>query len=148
METLYLLGLQIPVFIVTINKTESKSLLAFDTSHKELMPLSGTIVQVGKRDYLLFNNIRYKEDSILKEKEYPFPIKISFASSKPELLDDPKLINELTDQVYQFSRMYWKSVSQQSLPVTICYPEMVAEIFPHFKSETMPPYGRINLWFL
>jgi len=148
METLYLLGLQIPVFIVTINKTESKSLLAFDTSYKELMPLSGTIVQVGKRDYLLFNNIRYKEDSILKEKEYPFPIKISFASSKPELLDDPKLINELTDQVYQFSRMYWKSVSQQSLPVTICYPEMVAEIFPHFKSETMPPYGRSNLWFL
>ena len=40
------------------------------------------------------------------------------------------LINQFIDQVYQFSRMYWKSTNQQSLPVTIKYPEMVAEIFP------------------
>jgi hypothetical protein len=143
------LNLDIPVIIVTINKTESKGLLAFDLdSQDKFMPLSGTIVKVGRFEYLLYNNTRYTAQSSLKDKEYHFPIKISFSSSKPLLLDNPQLIQELTDQVYQFCRMYWKSVSQQSLPVTICYPEMVAEIFPHFKSETMPPYGRSNLWFL
>jgi hypothetical protein len=44
--------------------------------------------------------------------------------------------------------MYWKSVKQQNLPVTIKYPEMVAEIFPHFESEVIPPFGKDNLWFL
>lgn len=112
------------------------------------MPYSGTIVKVGRYEYLLFNNTRYNENSILKEKDYHFPIKISFKSSKPGLLENPELIEELTDQVYQFSRMYWKSVSQQSLPVTICYPEMVAEIFSHFESDTIPPFGQKNLWFL
>jgi hypothetical protein len=99
-------------------------------------------------EYLLYNNIRYTDKSVINGKEYHFPIKISFSSSQPLLLKNPLLIQELTDQVYQFSRMYWKSVSQQNLPVTICYPEMVAEIFPHFTTDTMPPYGRTNLWFL
>lgn len=56
-------------------------------------------------------------------------------------------IKELIDLVYQFSRMYWKSISQQNLPVTTKYPEMVAEIFPHFEYGTLPPLWKENLWF-
>lgn len=69
-------------------------------------------------------------------------------ATNPELLRDVKVIKELIDQIYQFSRMYWKSVSQQNLPVTIKYPEMLTEIFAHFEDENLPPYGRRNLWFL
>ncbi len=64
------------------------------------------------------------------------------------LLDDTELIEKLIDQVYQFSRMYWKSVSQQNIPVTIAYPEMVAKIFSHFKQPYIPEFGTDNLWFL
>ena len=52
------------------------------------------------------------------------------------------------DQVYQFSRMYWKSTNQQILPVTIKYPEMVAEIYPYFQHDKLPDFGKENLWFL
>lgn len=55
---------------------------------------------------------------------------------------------KLKDQVYQFSRMYWKSVKQQNLPVTIKYPEMAAEIFPFFEEDKLPDFGKNNLWFL
>ena len=48
----------------------------------------------------------------------------------------------------QFSRMYWKSISQQSLPVTTLYPEMVAEMYPHFENEHLSDFGKNNLWFL
>ncbi|MFZ4741127.1 MAG: Piwi domain-containing protein [Bacteroidales bacterium] len=147
-STLNKLGLPIPVIIVTINKTESKELLAFDISDSNLMPYSGTIINVSKNEYLLFNNTRYTPASKVTNKEYHFPIKIAFTSSKLEILEDLELIRELTDQVYQFSRMYWKSIGQQSLPVTICYPEMVAKIFPNFESDTLPPFGQKNLWFL
>jgi hypothetical protein len=44
--------------------------------------------------------------------------------------------------------MYWKSVRQQNLPVTIKYPEMVAQIAPHFNANDIPEYGKTNLWFL
>lgn len=43
---------------------------------------------------------------------------------------------------------YWKSVRQQNLPVTIKYPEMVAQIAPHFDGDDIPQYGKNNLWFL
>ena len=64
------------------------------------------------------------------------------------MVDDFKTVRELIDQVYQFSRMYWKSVRQQNLPDTIKYPEMVAEMLPHFDGNEIPEFGKDNLWFL
>lgn len=142
------LKLPIPVYILSINKTESEDLIAFDNDWEELMPLSGTFIRVGEHKYLLFNNTRYKEKEHDKNDGYPFPIKIKMQCSEPERLNDVKEINRLIEQVYQFSRMYYKSVSQQNLPVTIKYPEMVAQIAPHFTDPEIPEYGKNHLWFL
>lgn len=139
----------LPVIVITVNKTESREIVGFDMKDtKGKMPISGTFVKVGFNKYLLFNSIRYFANSELKPKDYHFPIKLSFKSSKPELLDDEETIKQLIDQVYQFSRMYWKSISQQNLPVTTLYPEMVAKIYPHFENDNIPEFGKSNLWFL
>lgn len=149
LQTLQTLGLDIPVIVVTINKTESKELLGFDTADADnLMPYSGTIIKVGFTEYLLFNNTRYEPNSKPAVKEYHFPIKIALSCTVEGMLDDMNLVEQLIDQVYQFSRMYWKSTNQQSLPVTIKYPEMVAEIYPHFKHDKLPDFGKESLWFL
>jgi hypothetical protein len=147
-KELHEMGLDIPVIIITINKTESKDLVLFDLNCPELIPVSGTFISIGRNQFLLCNNTRY-ENTLPKSTEgYPFPIKLGISASDEKILEDDKLIKDLIDQVYQFSRMYWKSVRQQNLPVTIKYPEMVAEIFPHFESSTMPEFGKNNLWFL
>jgi Piwi domain len=135
------------VIVVTINKTDSKELLGFDMSSVGKMPMSGTFTSVGYNKFLLFNNTRYFENSLLSAKDYHFPIKMSFKASQKEILT-VGVMKELIDQVYQFSRMYWKSISQQNLPVTTIYPEMVAEIYPHFEAENLPEFGKKNLWFL
>ena len=137
---------QIPVIIITINKTESNDYVGFDTSVDHLMPQSGTIMPIGKNQYLLFNNTWYNRN--LKAGEFHFPVKLTFSSTHPQAIEDKEVIQELIDQVYQFSRMYWKSVKQQNLPVTIKYPEMAAELFSYFEKDTLPEFGRQNLWFL
>jgi hypothetical protein len=149
MSALQSVNVDIPVIILSIIKTENKDLLAFDIDDpKNLMPYSGTIVKVGNAEYLLFNNTRYGITSKPKNKGYNFPIKIALSSSVEGMFEDIHLVEELIDQVYQFSRMYWKSTDQQSLPVTIKYPAMVAEIFPHFKHEKLADYGKTSFWFL
>lgn len=142
------LGLDIPVIIISINKTESKDLVLFDTNCNDLIPVSGTFISIGNNQFLLCNNTRYGNSAKEKIESFPFPIRLKISSTKPELLEEENTIKDLIDQVYQFSRMYWKSVRQQNLPVTIKYPEMVAEIFPHFESKSIPTFGRDNLWFL
>lgn len=146
MEMLNKLNLNIPVVIVTINKTTSEDNVAFDLDSKNLMPVSGTYLKIGWDQYLLFNNIRYKTIDLVTDN--PFPVKLSFTSTVDHYFDDRTVIEELIDQVYQFSRMYWKSVKQQNLPVTIKYPEMAAEIFPFFEGDKLPDFGKNNLWFL
>ena len=142
------LGLEIPVFIITINKTESRDILAFDKKWNGRMPMSGTFINLGGKQYLLFNSTRYAT-SLPKPKDgYPFPVKLKIDCTDKEELKDTKVIKNLIEQVYQFSRMYWKSVRQQNLPVTIKYPEMVAQIAPHFNANDIPEYGKTNLWFL
>ena len=81
-------------------------------------------------------------------REYHFPVKIKLTSTHLELLEEKELVDLLIDQVYQLSRMCWKSVSQQNLPVTLAYPEMVAEMFPYFKYAKLPDFGKETLWFL
>lgn len=136
----------IPVIVITINKKKSNDYVAFDMSNANFMPQSGTIIPIGSSQYLLFNNTRYRSTETVSDN--PFPIKLTFSASEEVLLTDKVLIKELIEQIYQYSRMYWKSVRQQSLPVTIKYPEMVAEIYPYFKNDSLPPFGRKNLWFL
>ena len=146
-DMLYTLGFNIPVFIVTINKTETSDIVMFDDEQQGMMPLSGTILKIRNNDFLLYNNSRYKENEIC---DILFPIRIRL--SKIDKRDDKDIsksdILGLLNQVYQFSRMYWKSVKQQNLPITIKYPEMVAEIVPHFTEAELPPFGKNNLWFL
>lgn len=142
------LGLDIPIVIITINKTESSDIVAFDKNYDGLIPISGTYINVGFNQFLLNNNTRYTGTPSDKIDSYSFPVKLTIRSTDKTIMEDAKTINNLVDQVYQFSRMYWKSVKQQNLPVTIKYPEMVAEIFPHFEGEVIPSFGKDNLWFL
>lgn len=142
------LNLDIPIIIVSINKTESKDFVVFDTNSTHTMPISGTFIKTGWNEYLLCNNTRYGLSATEKIESYPFPIKLKLKATDETILDDSKTTKAIVDQVYQFSRMYWKSVKQQNIPVTILYPEMVAEIFPHFDIQELKQFGKDNLWFL
>lgn len=152
MEMMETLKLDCPLFIVNINKTMSEDIIAFDEAwHNKLMPKSGTFINIGQKEhkYLLFNNSRYSDDLTFPSSEsYPFPIKLKITSPTPDALKDTLVIKKLIEQVYQFSRLYWKSLRQQNVPITIKYPEMVAEIAPNFDSKEIPPYGKEILWFL
>src|SRR5690606_219909 len=83
------------------------------------------------------NNTRYVDEEEIEIESYHSFLKLTFQSTHPEALKDVTVIKELIDQIYQFSRMYWKSVTQQNLPVTVKYPEMVAKSIPTLKWKTL-----------
>ncbi len=139
----------LPIFIITINKTEAKDIVAFDDKWFNLMPYSGTYINIGNKKYLLFNSSRHKNNNSFHATDgFPFPIKLSIDCNDKKQLENEATINQLIDQVYQFSRMYWKSLAQQSLPVTVKYPEMIAEIAPYMEGNELPDNAKNNLWFL
>lgn len=142
------LGGSYTIFIVSINKTEAQDIVAFDENSEDRMPIGGTYIRIGESKYLLFNNNRREGVKVSSFDGFPFPVKMKIQCTDPERLKDSAEIKELIVQVYQFSRLYFKSVSQQNLPVTIKYPEMVAEIAPHFLDPDIPDYGKDKLWFL
>jgi hypothetical protein len=147
-KMLFDLGLEdIPVFIVSINSTLSNDDIAFDMDHPDLIPVSGTILQISKKNYLLFNNTRYGSPADRVESYY-FPLKIKLSCTDPKQLNNMGQVNQLLGQVYQFSRIYWKSVKQQNLPVTVSYPAALAKIFSHFEDQALNDFGQSNLWFL
>ena len=160
------LDLKIPVYVVTINKTESEDIVMFDGEStytqknwntrtdeikQSLMPFSGRWVNLGattnSHTFLLCNNTRYENERFSPMDGFPFPVKLNIVCPNRQEEIETTMVKQLIDQVYQFSRIYWKSVKQQGLPVTIKYPEMIAEIMPHFEDKTV--YIDSNcLWFL
>ena len=161
-DMLHGLSLDIPVYIITINKTESEDVVVFDLNStyqdysrntiQSFMPNSGTYINLGKTRegryrYLLYNNTRYGNERFSPTDGFPFPIKLTINSNHTSGEPDSQTIKGLVGQVYQFSRIYWKSVRQQGQPVTVSYPSMIAEIMPHFDNPTI--YTNANcLWFL
>lgn len=142
--------LNIPFIVLTINDTKSKDYLFFDVSSKDIMPVSGTIIEIKpKTEFLLANNERHSETQLYSIKKFPFPLKIKV--NKPtNTLYDVFDVKELIDQVYSFSRIYWKSINQVSLPVTIAYSKIVADLAAHFPNHHLPEkdIAHSNLWFL
>ena len=78
------------------------------------------------------------------------PIKLALTSANTNTggtlpYDDAK---DIITQVYQFCRLYWKSVAMQNKPITVAYPEMLAHFVPHFSDNALPEFGRHCLWML
>ena len=147
------LGLKIPVVVVSVNKSYSDDVVGFNMSKEHKMPLSGTYTAVAPNQYLLFNNQLLQGDEKLNDREgYPFPLKITLQHFLPGSCEHSDISDEdvelLLLQICRFSQLYWKSVSRQWMPVTLRYPEMLAQIVPHFKYKDLSETGSENLWFL
>ncbi|MEX0906164.1 MAG: Piwi domain-containing protein [Balneolaceae bacterium] len=147
------LKLDIPVVVLTIHKTESEDLVLFNNAMHHGLPLSGTWMRSGEDQFLLCNNTFFGNPGD-KIKSYPYPIKIYIdiageeEKKLKEHLDDPLWTGDLLKQVYQFSRLDWQTISIQHMPITVKYPEMVAQKFPFFNSKVLPEFGKYNFWFL
>ncbi|MEM0518982.1 MULTISPECIES: Piwi domain-containing protein [Aequorivita] len=136
-----------PIYILNINKTETKDIIAYDIDSDSLMPYSGTFIRLGERNFLLFNNGRFEEEKFYPSDGYPFPIKIGLSSPTPDAFEDDNVITELLTQAFQFSRLYWKSLKPQNVPITIKYPAMVAQLVPRFQTG-IEDESKDKLWFL
>lgn len=147
-EVLEHLNPSLPYVIVTINETKSKDYVLFDSSFDGKMPQSGTFIKTKRNEFILCNNTRYSTNTGTRIDGFPLPVKIKFKSFNYEKIDDIDVVRELIDQVYQFSRMYWKSVRQSNMPVTIEYSKIIAKMVAHFENKELEQFARNSLWFL
>lgn len=138
----------IPIFFISIEKSKSHDILAFDNTNCDIVPKTGTYINLGNNKYLLFNNPRYISENTTSNNNYPLPLILNLKCTNEKLIQDKKIVAELIDEIYQFSQLYWKSTSHQNLPITIKYPTLIAEFFPYFDGFEIPTYGQDKLWFL
>lgn len=142
------LEIGVPYIIVTVNKNPSEDYILFDKSYDGKMPVSGTYIITKKNEVILCNNTRYSNNTATRIEGFPFPIKLKINTPFNSYKIDQFLLKELIDQVYQFSRMYWKSVRQRNLPVTLEYSTMIAKMVSHFDNKELNDFGRKSIWFL
>ena len=136
----------VPVIVIRMNMTPSVNHLVEDATSQSGLPLNGTYFHLGNQHYLLYlNNC---ESKTVIPKHQPLPVQLSLKSSDPDLLKDPDYVKGLMEQVYAFSNLYWRSVVQPPLPVTVYYPRMLAEDAVWFKRQTLPGGVMGIPWFL
>lgn len=121
---------EMPYALVEINDTKSTLDICFDTNYEYGMPLSGTYIQLNGSEYLLFNNNRYEAITHRSiNDELPIKIKIHFADT------GGFSHAELISQIYEFSRLYWRSLKHKSQPVTTVYSKYIAEFRTCYSGE-------------
>lgn len=116
--------------IVEINDSKSQNDICFDADYNWGMPISGTYVEIGQDEYLLFNNTRHIDRPLTRiTDELPIKIKIHHADNSGFSL------SEIISQIYEFSRLVWKGLKQRSQPATIIYSKLIADFSAHFNGD-------------
>lgn len=130
--------------IVEINDSKTTIDLCFDLDYELYMPQSGTYIQLKPNEYLLFNNLRYWENPLNPINQEELPVKLRIYD--PNNSFDH---NELISQVYEFSRMYWKSLKQKAQPVTTVYSKLIADFMAAFDGNLPDTkVSKERVWFI
>lgn len=146
-EALATQGINLPYVVLSI--TTDSDYIPYDLSFNGKMPVSGTCVKLRNGHYVLCNNTRYSNSVGVKIDDFPLPINIKISKTNDDRIseEDERL---LIDQVYQFSRMYWRSIKQKGVPVTVLYSQKFAEFssqaegLEQLNNDTV----KRSLWFL
>lgn len=141
------LKLDVPVVIVSINKSNSKNIAAFLRDDDYGLPEAGAVFQHRPNQYLLYNNDRMPERAV-RPGNMPMPIKISLWATEKTILENEAVVRILLQQVYDFCFLYYRSVRHAKVPVTILYPELLAGIVPFFMDEVLQERSDGGMFFL
>jgi hypothetical protein len=150
LKVLDALNLSLPYVVLTIHSAASNEIVIFDEHFEGRMPVTGTVVGIRPGDYLLCNNSRYEHNTVTRIDRYPLPLRVVFSKGRGVDIARPDVIRGLLDQVYQFSRMYWRTIRQKADPVTVEYSRLIAKSIAHFENKELPATfaARKSLWFL
>ena len=122
--------LAVPMALVEVNDSKSKLDICCDLDFDMGMPESGIFVEIGYKEYLLFNNNRYKKNPPRKiDDDLPIKLRLHYANNGGF---SPR---ELIAQVYEFSRLNWKGLRQRSVPATTNYSKFIADFSFHFEGR-------------
>lgn len=124
------LKINVSYAIVEINDSKCQNDICFDADYNWGMPISGTYVEIGQNEYLLFNNTRHIDRPLTKvTDELPIKIKIHHADN------GGFSHSEIISQIYEFSRLVWKGLKQRSQPATTIYAKLIADFSAHFNGN-------------
>lgn len=135
----------LPVFVVKVNMKGTEDYFVKDCSNAFGLPQDGRVFRLSPNDYLLYVN-RYTGEG--QPKAQPMPVRCYLQSNKAEHLEDEATVQLLLQQVYDFSRLYWRSVVQPPMPVTVEYPRLLAMQAAGFDGNSLSGSLRDLPWFL
>lgn len=138
------LGQESNFAIVEINDTKTTTELCFDLIYESYMPQSGTYIKLKPNEYMLFNNLRYWEKPTNPINQEELPVKLRIYDPNRSFEN-----HELISQIYEFSRMYWKSLKQKAQPVTTTYAKLIADFSAEFNGQ-LPDneVAKKRVWFI
>lgn len=119
--------------------------IAFDISDKKVyMPMNGTYIKAGADKYLLFNNVKLTQTTLLGlRNEYP-PIAIRNFVYKNSISEE-----DIIEKIFQFSYLNYRSFKKQLLPATVYYArKLMEEITFLYLPLPNTDIARKSLWFI
>ncbi|MDY0077672.1 MAG: Piwi domain-containing protein [Bacteroidales bacterium] len=132
-------------YVVRVNQGRTDDFFVKAVHDAYGLPADGSVFRLSGQDYLLYVNGYTGEG---KPKSQPMPVRCYLQANKAALLHDEQTVKALLQQVYDFTRLYWRSVRQPSVPVTIDYPRMLVSQTAWFKDSALPGGLEERPWFL
>lgn len=152
-QAMKLLGANIPYAILHLNEYSSYHL--FDTAHASYVPQPGIKVNLSETSALLFLDGRKRDfrtgEETRNRRGVPRLFEIGFDTRSTLPISE---FQRLTRQVYEFAAVNWRGFNAQSVPATLNYSRLIADLIAEIGVDTWSQHvAQLGLladkaWFL
>jgi hypothetical protein len=132
---------------MTIYQQYYNDIFVTNEERDDKVVVNGTAFQLDSRSYLLQINDLLKSDQA-HVYSYLRQIKVDLRAGTKETLITDEIKKQLLTQVYQFSRLNYRSVFTQAYPVTVLFPKWLSEKMVLLPDVIVHDSMKQRLWFL
>ena len=140
-------GAELKIDFAFLHLAEQHPILLFDSSDPQQIPSRGAVVQMGRYEAL----VAVLGPSEVRNDRVGFPCPICIKLQKGSTFSD---LDYLSEQVLAFSSLSWRNFTPVSVPITVLYAQLIADLLgrlgslSHWDPDVLRGDVGSSRWFL
>jgi hypothetical protein len=119
----------------------------FSIDHNSRIPFEGTVVQLSKRQFVVwFSGLSPSDSKAPRKPERPVHVEVLYPEAPLKAAD----LHRLLQDAVNIAGANWRGFNAKSMPISVYYSKLIADHYAHFREACLDDLDMEGLppWFL
>lgn len=135
------------VEFVVLKFNDVNDFFGFSIDHNSRIPFEGTVVQLSKRQFVVwFSGLSSSDSKAPRKPERPVHVEVLYPDAPLKAADLQRLLQDAVN----IAGANWRGFNAKSMPISVYYAKLIADHYAHFREAGLDDLDMEGLppWFL